>query len=174
MGLQGAHGTFEALSTSGGPIIDSRHRQWRAAGSTAAASWPARASSAATSSVLVLSSLSRAMYTSGTGPTGPGWCSTAARSRRRSLSLTVQPSMPIRLQRLDRCGAQFDFGRDARFAHDIDVALGELPEPASLRPLGPPHGRDVGDFEGHRKVVQVVGDEAGEGDGQVEAQAHVG
>jgi hypothetical protein len=64
-------------------------------------------------------------------------------------------------------------GEPTILADDVDVALVELPVPALLRALRPPHRADLQGPERHRQVRLVGTVEPGERDGQVVAQAKV-
>ena len=57
---------------------------------------------------------------------------------------------------------------------DVDVALGELPEPPLLRPLGPPHRPDLDRLERIGQLGVVLRVVARQRHGEVEAQPEVG
>ena len=69
---------------------------------------------------------------------------------------------------------QLDLRVAGAVAQNVDVALDELPHPALLGPLGTEHPVGLDDLEGAGQLVLVGGVVAGEGQGQVVPQAHVG
>ena len=56
-------------------------------------------------------------------------------------------------------------------SHGVDIALVELPVAPLLGFVGPPYGLDLVAFEGSGNLGKVVGDETGEGNGQVVPEA---
>jgi hypothetical protein len=64
-------------------------------------------------------------------------------------------------------------GHRTRRADRVEVALHELTVPATLSVLAAPHRRHVVALEGQPQVVEVLGREAGEGNGEVEPHPHV-
>ena len=68
---------------------------------------------------------------------------------------------------------QLGLGQHRRLADHVDVALIELPVPAALRPVRPPHRSHLQRPERHRQRRVVVPVEPGQRHGQVVAQAQV-
>ena len=79
-----------------------------------------------------------------------------------------------RAERLRGGEDQLDLGDLRRDAEDVDVALGELPVAAALRPLGAPDRPDLHRPEGIRQLREIVRVVPGERHRQVEAEAQVG
>src|SRR5699024_10356572 len=69
---------------------------------------------------------------------------------------------------------QLHLGVGALVPQNVDVALDELPQAALLGALGPEHPVGLDDLEGGGQDVPVGRVVAGQGQGQVVAQAHVG
>ena len=68
---------------------------------------------------------------------------------------------------------RLDVGRDRAGADGVEIALHEFAVSAPLGVLAAPDGGDVVPLERRPQLVDVLGDEAGQGHGQVETQPHV-